>query len=1263
VKIENFSKLRIKKLLKKVSTVTSSIPSTPESTDQYIIGIGASAGGLEPINELFDNMPEDTNFSFVVIQHLSPDHKSLMSELLAKHTRMKITEAQENMEVKPNCIYLIPSRKVMTLSEGKLKLYDKERFQVPNNAIDVFFESLAREKGKSAVGIVLSGTGTDGTKGIEAIKKNGGLVIVQDPGSADFDGMPTSAIATGAADLVLPPEMIPEELVEYLRESPYLRTFEKFTKDDESIVSEILNLVRGSTSHDFSNYKKPTITRRLAKNMAERGFSSIKDYHAYLHDNPVEAANLGKEFLINVTKFFRDPEAFDELKAKVIPSIFSNKKNQDVIKVWVVACSSGEEAYTIAMLLCEYMDNIRNHEFNVKIFATDIDKDSLQVASLGCYPESIAKDITPERLNRFFTREGPNYRIVPSLRKMVVFAYHDISKDPPFSKLDLVTCRNMLIYMNLKLQRHVLKTFLFALNPSACLMLGASENVGVLKDSMKEISKKWKIYKCIGKAKVLDSEGIISPLRSGSVVSLGGGTHKPKNAINNLAEIFQETLMDEYKYAGIIIDENMEVKHAIGHFREFMQFPESQLTFNLLKLVPQDLSLALGVAIRKAVHDHEKNIVRDVKVQHGNIERTVNIIIKPYLQQQDYQQSFIFVVIQEADAERKRIRRRAKTKSDVENHRIQDLEKELRETKENLQALIEELESSNEELLTSNEEMISANEELQSTNEELQSLNEELHTVSAEHQQKIKELIDLNDDLNNYFRNSEIGQILIDREMIVRKFSPAISNQINLIESDVGRPLHDITNNIKDVNLIDEIRRVMQTSQGTKKEVTVKGRTYLMKINPYLRQDRSMDGVVINFIDITETRQLSSIIEGVFNSSPSGIVSKRAIRNENNEIIDFEYLAANHAAERIIGLTRAELIGKRTVEAFPVDQQYFDKYVNIVNTGKNDYFEFYHEKTHRWYEVIAVKMMDGLVSTFTDVTQKKKAADLIAQSFEDLKMTSSKLRETNYRLEQSNMDLLQFASVASHDLKEPLRKIQTFGNLLSSRIENKLEENEKNYLDKIINSSHRMQVLIEDVLTLSKLSNTDVPYAKVDLKAVIQRIIDDLEISIREKGTRIIVGDLPTIEAVPGQMHQLFQNLISNALKFNNSDIPVVKIDARNLKSDEVLKYNVNPSHYTVLCVEDNGIGFDEKYKEKIFGIFQRLHSNNNYQGTGIGLAIVKKIVDNHQGFITAESKPGKGSSFNIWLPKHQNLNTNGSNGHSEVREKAEGVMSKESLS
>lgn len=418
-----------------------------------VVGIGASAGGLKAIQELFDNMPAATGFAFVIIQHLSPDYKSLMRELLSKHTPMQVYEAEDNMTVMADCIYLIPSKKVIRINKGKLKLEEKVKSAQPAQAIDIFFESLAEERGSNAIAIVLSGTGTDGTRGLEAIKSEGGIVIVQDPITAEFDGMPNSAISTGCADLILAPEMMGDELVGYINEAPLIKSFNELNKKDELLLKDILELVKTITNTDFSKYKLPTISRRLAKRMMEKNIKSLEDYYKYLISTPDEVRLLGKEFLINVTKFFRDPEAFDVLSRQVLPGLFSDKNEAEMVKVWCVACSTGEEAYSLAIILQEYIELYKKYDFNIKIFATDIDQDVLNTASRAIYSKDAVKDISQQRLNRFFSKEGDSYTIIPSIRKMVIFAKHDITRDPPFSKMSLLSCRNMLIYMNVNLQK------------------------------------------------------------------------------------------------------------------------------------------------------------------------------------------------------------------------------------------------------------------------------------------------------------------------------------------------------------------------------------------------------------------------------------------------------------------------------------------------------------------------------------------------------------------------------------------------------------------------------------------------------------------------------------------------------------------------------------------------------------------------------------------------------------------------------------------
>jgi two-component system CheB/CheR fusion protein len=1203
---------------------------------KHIVGIGASAGGMDAIHRLFDHMPANTGFSFVVIQHLSPDHKSLLSELLAKHTKMKVVEATDGMLREPDYIYVIPSGKIMTIQNHCLRLREKVKSRSQNETIDIFFNSLAKDQGSKAIGIILSGTGTDGSKGLVSIRKAGGISIVQEPETAAFDGMPLSAAEAVSPDIIAPPEMIGQELLDLLKEPALIKSLSSMKEEDENLLLEILDMLHKSTRYDFSHYRRPTLFRRLSKRMSELSISQLSEYKDYLSQNDSELKKLSREFLINVTRFFRDPEAFEALRTEVIPSIFSNRKPEDPIKVWVVACSSGEEAYSIAILFLEYARKSEAKAPNIKIFATDIDSDALEIASRGIYSHDIEKYVPAPMLSRYFVREGNHFRVGTELRKLIVFANHDVTKDPPFSRLDLITCRNMFIYMNNILQERALRKFHFALKVNSYLMIGPSENVGVLKEVTQEVSRKWKIYRCTTKD-LGDSDTIFVPLEN-TVAAKLPSTRKDQGL--NLTEILKETLLEDRKVALILIDKEFNVKQAIGSYKSFLQLPEGNFDFNILKFVHQDLAVALGVSIRKAIAGNCKHVMKNV-VLHDNQETPiVNIIVKPYLERSTHPRAFLSIVIEEGEAHLKPLMSFAEPLS-TDGEQVAALKMELLETRQNLQAVIEEMEAVNEELQSSNEEMISTNEELQSTNEELQSLNEELHTVSAEHQLKIKELFELNDDLNNYFNNSDIGQILVDPSLVIRRFSPASKKIINLIGADIGRPLNDIRSNLKDINFAEEVNRVVLSGKKIEKEVqTIDDSYYLMRITPFVRRDKSTDGVVINFVNISQSKQLNGIIEGVFKSSPNGIIAKKVIRDKQNRIVDFECLAANVAAEKMFGVSPGTLVSDRLQATLSASttQEYLNIYRRVVETGQTEKIEFYDSRTTKWYETTIVKMLDGIVTTHSDITDRKKSADVIAKNYEDLKRASEKLSEINGQLERSNFDLMQFASVASHDLKEPLRKIQAFGNLLQAKIKDKLSEGELNYFTKIVTASNRMQALIDDVLTLSKLSNGNSMRVRTDLNLVIKQIVEDLEITIREKNAEIKVSKLHSIDAVPGQMHQVFQNLISNALKFSDKKSPVITIGQVPVSAQHAERHGIN-DQYVHISVSDNGIGFENEYKEKIFGIFQRLHGRN-YEGTGIGLAIARKIIENHGGFIFADGEVNQGATFHIYLPASSNQAT-----------------------
>ncbi|HTF80119.1 MAG TPA: chemotaxis protein CheB, partial [Cytophagales bacterium] len=599
-----------------------------------VVGIGASAGGLEAIIELFDNIPSNLNASFIIVQHLSPDYKSMMPELLSKHTKMKIYEAQENLTILPNCIYVIPHKKNITLEGRKFKLTEKGLLKAPNMAIDIFFKSLAREKGDQAIGIILSGTGTDGTKGLEAIKAANGLTFVQDPLTAKFDGMPVSAINSGFADLVLSVENMADEIINFMSDSPRQYWPYAVTNEDEPLIVEILEMVKNKVGFDFTAYKKNTISRRIIKRMSLHNIAKLIDYKLVLHNDETELKLLSHDFLIGVTRFFRDEVAFQTLEHEIIPSLFKGKSEEDEIKIWVAACSSGEEAYSMGILVLEYMEKAEKN-YNIKIFATDIDKRCIETAAKGYYTLAIEKDVSLDRLNRFFEKAPGGYKVKPQLRKMVVFAQHDLIKNAPYSRIDLVSCRNMLIYLNASLQKSIMSKFHFSLKVDGYLFLGTSENIGDLAPSFAEINKKWRIYQKTGINKTFDADSFTT---LGSVNSFIGG--KPFRAKDDSfrpgvplgSSVFQslaDLVMMESGYSAVYIDENYNIVQACGDYKSFIRMPDQHFDLNITKMVSTDLSIVLGSALRKALKSNTRVSIDGVTLREDNMAKTIQVVVMP----------------------------------------------------------------------------------------------------------------------------------------------------------------------------------------------------------------------------------------------------------------------------------------------------------------------------------------------------------------------------------------------------------------------------------------------------------------------------------------------------------------------------------------------------------------------------------------------------------------------------------------------------------
>ncbi|MBO9703878.1 MAG: PAS domain-containing protein [Sporocytophaga sp.] len=982
------------------------LPIHEESNNSFpIIGIGASAGGLEAIMEFFDNLRQEVNAAFVIIQHLSPDYKSMMPQLLLKHTKMQIHEAQEDIIIEAGCIYVITPSRNITLSNNRLKLHQKKAGKTPNMAIDIFFKSLADERGPNAIGVVLSGTGTDGTKGLEEIRSAGGLAVVQDPKSAKFDGMPKNAIDTGNADMILAVNQMPEEILNFLQDTPGNTIPGRLSDEEETIIHEILNLINKRGGNDFTSYKPSTISRRIAKRMTLNNFRRLIDYKDFLHTNKDELDILAQDFLIGVTKFFRDKDSFTILEKEVIPALFDT--NEKEIKIWVAACSTGEEAYSIAILAHEYiLKHGLTHQ--VKIFATDINKTALETASKGIYPTSIEKDISESRLKTWFDKSGDNYRINGHLRKMIVFAQHDLTRNAPYSKIDLISCRNLLIYLNHGLQKNILSKFYFSIKPNRYLFLGTSENIGDLNHEFNELHKKYRIYQKTSNKRKLPTESYGAfggfTLNNPTLFKFPEASHKPFAFPSAPAPNLTDLLLTHSGFSAVCINENYELTQASGDYEKYIQFKPKHLELNILKIVSEELSIVLGSAIRKAIKHNETITLDRIKLQEENSKRNIQIIISPTTEKKTEKKIYwiFFKELPVIESLKNENTIDLSEQKFITSERIMELEDELIETRENLQTAVEELETSNEEMQSSNEELVSANEELQSTNEELQSLNEELHSVNAEFQIKIKELVELNDDLNNFFKSSDISQIFINRELVIRKFTPISAKQINLIESDIGRPIAHISNNINHPRLIEDIKYVINTQSVLQKEIqSYNNMWYQMKIMPYTKQDQTVDGAIITFVDITYLKSLNNLISGVNNSSLNGIMALEPVKDRNGNITDMCFVLTNSTLEKIFRKKPEALNGKLLKSEFSdiITSELFEKLVMAYETDDSLHTEQYSERQHKWFELSAIKTGETLVITIGDITEKREAELRIREAYEELKKTQQNLQLLNDHLE------------------------------------------------------------------------------------------------------------------------------------------------------------------------------------------------------------------------------------------------------------------------
>lgn len=846
-----------------ISADASGSTSPDLAQPSHYVGIGASAGGLEAIEAFIQNMPANSGLAFILIQHLSPDYKSLMAELLSKRTRMAVHRAENGMQVRADCIYLLPPKKSLTIFHGKLILSDPERSRagifLP---IDIFLRSLADDQGEKAIGIILSGTGSDGMRGVRAIKESGGMVMVQDEATAKFDGMPRSAISTGLADFILPPEEMPRQLLTFVKHPEQTRSARSETiLTDEDGLTRIFALLRDRHKIDFTYYKPSTVVRRVERRMTVNHINELHDYVKYLESYPRELTILYRELLIGVTSFFRDPEAFDCLAGEHLPALLERLETP-LVRFWAAGCSTGEEAYTLAMICRECIEKT-GKKLDIKIFATDVDNDAVLQAGNGIYPESIAADLAPHYLSRYFVRRDDSYQIARSIREMVVFAQHNLIKDPPFTNIDLITCRNLLIYLQPVLQRKVLDYFNFSLNSKGLLFLGHSETIGEMVDYFDPLNHKWKIYRSKGKSREPGPELEISKARFSSGRLLRPHFLGPQKAMRyheeeRILDRLLDALAEDYVPLTMVVNDQLELLHVLGDAAGILRYPSGRVVNDISRIAVKELSIPLSTGIQKAFKRQEEIRYTNVRVRQKDATRILDMRIKPFRQKKG-QGPLAAVFVENAERFNGRAADHDTTAYDVDKEaaqRIQDLEQELQFTRENLQATIEELETSNEELQATNEELLASNEELQSTNEELQSVNEELHTVNTEHQRKIMELTELNNDIRNLMESTGVGTLFLDENLEIRKFTPEISKLFKIGEGDIGRPISHLTHHIEDVDLRHLVEGAQAGNQRLEKEIrTTGGSWFLMRLMPYRIGSESYSGLVMAFIDIDELKK------------------------------------------------------------------------------------------------------------------------------------------------------------------------------------------------------------------------------------------------------------------------------------------------------------------------------------------------------------------------------------------------------------------------
>lgn len=1191
-----------------------------------IVGIGASAGGLDALKSFFDSAPADMGAALVVIQHLDPAHPSLTAEILARHTKMPTRQVEHGAKVEINHAYVIPPNTYLTLKGSEFKLSEATPQHGLRMPVDAFFGSLAAQYDHRAVGIVLSGTGNDGTAGLREIKGSGGVVFAQSPETAQFDGMPRAAIGTGLVDVVCPVEDMPSRIQAYLSHKRIKLIAE--TKEapvvpgDEAHLKSILALLQARHGYDLQGYKKGTLGRRIIRRMGLRNIEEMSDYLAYLRENDKEAEDLYRDLLINFTSFFRDPDAFDALSASVLSKLVEEKDGPDPIRVWVPGCSSGEEAYSIAMLLVEKLEAA--HKGNpVQVFATDIDDQALAVARAGTYSPNLVTGVSPERLQRFFNKKDNAYQVNRKLREQVTFAPQNVITDPPFSRMDLISCRNLLIYLEGKLQDRIIGYFHFSLEDGGYLFLGRSESTNQATGQFEPIDKKFRIFRRLAGAQASSINFPTNGSRAHPVAIGLQPVTRPREA-TWLRELMQQQLLRSYAPAAVLTNTRHQVLYFMGPTALYLEQPSGLPTQDLLSLAPAELRQHLRRGLQKAIHSPEAVVIDNVLVHRSGLAQKIRIAIKPMATPGEIEQ--LFMVTFEDHAAGKEQPAGAAAETPAQQSAAGELETRLRDTQEDLQISLEELESTNEALQASNEEMMSVNEELQSANEELetskeelQAMNEELSTVNNQLKDKVEQLADVNADLENFVASTGIATLLLDSNHNIGRFTPVAKRLFNLIDADLGRPISDIKQKFADSRFLRDIDSVFQDFKPIEREILADdGACYMMRITPYRAREGRPGGVVVTFVDISQRllnesklRESETRFRSLVENAPDPLILVG---------VDGKIALANLQAQTFFGYDQQELVGMKIEDLIPkrfrkrheahrkkfgeeVKARPMGSGLELLALAKNG------EEIPIEVGLGPVKTEDGVMvcASIKDIREHRQAVIAV--------------QEAQARAEKATNAKSRFLATASHDLRQPLQSLTMLTDALALKVDDpKLAELVERQGESLAN----IRGLLNSLLDISKLDTGGVKIEIVDLDlgAMVAGICASFQAQADRKGLKLAV-DVPAavVRTDRNLLQQLLQNMIGNAIHYTKHGS--VKVVSRVVGNE--LKVEIR----------DTGVGIPADQLDHIFEEFYQIGRDPQQgdAGLGLGLAIVNRIAEKLDIRVEVESKVGKGSVFSFRLP------------------------------